>query len=1292
MKFRLTGTFLLLFTALSVVAAENGKGPSGTPANQVIVKFRESGIRAFRAESSLNTVMKATGAIQSSALMEKSNPIADEIGLNRVYVLNYQTITDADRAVSQLTRRTDIEYAELVRYFSHDRLETPDKGNKPASPMATPDDELLASVHPLGQVKAFQAWDLQTGDTSVVVAVVDTGVDWDHEDLVSSVYINQGEYGPDGKGGEKQSNGVDDDANGFIDDFRGWDFISSSFTDSPPAPGEDASVEDNNPMDFNGHGTHVAGISAGMTNNGIGIASLSWGVKVLPCRIGYHTTSGDGIGNSYNMGRAFIYAADMGADVINLSFGNSGQFITDASLYATRKGTLVVSSAGNANDEFASEMELKPWVLTVAAVNRNDLKTYYSTYGTWVKISAPGGEQLTASSNGFLSTVVYPSTLYSGKKYEYFQGTSMASPFVASLAALIKSQNPEISVIDLFERIRQTSDDIYALNPTYAGKLGAGRINALRALTETGLSPAKPSLRLESVLVEDGGNENGILNLGETASLIFDFQNEWGGAENLTATLTTDAGNWPLTVSNNTDVTGPVASVLDSVESTFSVEFPLSVDENGIPMVIGYELTISDDNGFSQTFPGRLAIEPNALLVPDFHADVDYTNNYLELMDQAGLSYDVWNGSVDNITADILKKYAMVFWPMGWTFPSLTEANQNAISGYIEAGGRIYLSGQDVGWDMADPTGTTYTESGGASKTWFESYMKVVYGGDDNNETTIKGVDSDLLSDGVESSIEMPGLGSSTQYPDFVTLKEGTVAFLKYGNGQIAGTRYETGNARVVYLPFGGLEAVSDSVSANLLTARISNWLYGYSVDSFIPLKNTEDEQEDRLVSVSVSGKKPVSSVDLYYQAFTTGTSPDLNLTKLPMTYADGRFSASLPAVGLGNSVLYFFISRFEDGSLSPYQVYQYNVKTDVTKPVAISSSEWPNTMEKSGTYPVEFTVDDESGIDESSVFVHYYTSTGVSDSSSLTLSDAARSLFSGSISIPGPVKANTLISYYFTARDQSNAGNMVRHPASSDLSFMTGKADVDDMEVPGYWLFDGKFGYSTKRRLSGDQAIHNNKGNNYTSNDVSMATYSGSFDFTGYDNPAFTIQSAFRFGSGDTCYAEINTGNGWIPKFKFAGGSSSFWTNFLPYTIFAPEAAGQPTVQIRFRFVSDGVGSGTNSGIYFDDLKVMGDTVSFVSVEGNGIEIPTVLTLDQNYPNPFNPATVIRYSVPVSGAVRLMVFDALGREISVLVDEKKPAGTYSATFSATGLSSGVYFYKLAINGSSLTRKMLLLK
>lgn len=1292
MRFRVTGIFLLLFSAVSVLAADNNKGQSGKATDRVIVKFKDSGIRAFRSESSLNAAMKATGALQSKALLEKSNPVADEIGLNRVYMLQYPSAADADRAASQLTRRSDVEYAELDRYFSHDRLETPEKGNKPASPLATPNDELLASVHPLGQVKAFQAWDLQKGDTTVVVAVVDTGVDWDHEDLVSSIYINQGEYGPDGNGGNKQSNGVDDDGNGFIDDFRGWDFIASSFTDSPPAPGEDGSVEDNNPMDFNGHGTHVAGISAGMTNNGIGIASLSWGVKVLPCRIGYHTTDGEGIGNSFNMGRAFMYAADMGADVINLSFGNSGQFITDASLYATRKGTLVVSSAGNANDEFASEMELKPWVLTVAAVNRNDLKTYYSTYGTWVKISAPGGEQLTASSNGFLSTVVYPSTLYSGKKYEYFQGTSMASPFVASLAALIKSQNPDISVIDLFERIRQTSDDIYTLNPTYAGKLGAGRINALRALTETGLSPAKPSLMLNAVTVEDNGNENGVLNLGETATLVFDFQNEWGGADNLTATLTTDGGTWPMTVTDNTDVTGPVASVLDSVESVFSVGFPISVDENGIPMVIGYELTIADDHGFSQTFNGQLAIEPNALLVPDFSSDVDYTSNYLELMDQAGLSYDVWNGSVDNLTTDILKKYPMVFWPMGWTFPSLTEANWNAISEYIENGGRIYLSGQDVGWDMADPTGTTYIETSGLSKTWYESLFKVTFGGDDNNQTSLTGVVDDPLGDGIESDIEMPGLASSSQYPDFVTLKEGSVAFLKYANGDIAGTRYEAEDARVVYLPFGGLEAVSDSVSANLLTARISNWLYGYSVDSFIPLKNTEDDQEDRVVSVSVSGKKPVSSVDLYYQVYPTGSQPALNLTKQTMTLADDKFSGSIPAAGLGNSVLYFFISRFEDGSLSPYQVYSYDVKTDVTKPVAIRSSEWPNTMEKSGTYPVEFAVEDESGIDESTVFVHFYTSTGISDSSLLTLTDASRGLFSGSISIPGPVKANTTISYYFTARDLSAAGNKVRHPAASDLSFRTGRAFVDGMETPGYWTFTGKFGYSTKRRASGEQAIHNNKGNNYTSNDVSTATYSGSFDFTGYENPAFTVQSTFRFGSGDTCYAEINAGNGWIEKFKFAGSAASNWTAFQPFTIFAPEAAGQPTVQIRFRFVSDGVSSGTNSGIYLDDLTVIGDTVSFVSVEENGIEIPSVLTLDQNYPNPFNPATVIRYSVPVSGAVRLMVFDALGREISVLVDEKKPAGTYSATFSATGLSSGVYFYKLAINGSSLTRKMLLVK
>jgi len=185
-----------------------------------------------------------------------------------------------------------------------------------------PSFNLQYALHNTGQtggtpdadIDAPEAWDIETGDENIVIAVLDTGVDWDHPDLWGNIWVNPGEdLNGNGVVDPSDFNGIDDDNNGFIDDLRGWDFVD---TTNPVYPGEDGTIRDNNPMDFDGHGTHCSGIASAISNNNIGITGVCWNCSIMPVRFGYVSQTGLGVGEMDDGIAAIMYAADNGAHVM----------------------------------------------------------------------------------------------------------------------------------------------------------------------------------------------------------------------------------------------------------------------------------------------------------------------------------------------------------------------------------------------------------------------------------------------------------------------------------------------------------------------------------------------------------------------------------------------------------------------------------------------------------------------------------------------------------------------------------------------------------------------------------------------------------------------------------------------------------------------------------------------------------------------------------------------------------------------------------------------------------------
>jgi subtilisin family serine protease len=296
-----------------------------------------------------------------------------------------------------------------------------------------------------------EAWARSTG-AGVTVAVVDSGVQLDHPDLAGQVAANPGETGAG-----REANGVDDDGNGLVDDWRGWDFVQA----------------DNDPADVQGHGTHVAGTVAAVNGNGQGISGAAPDARVLSLR----TLDDNGSGYMSDTADAFDLAGDMGVRVVNASLGGAGTSPAITQAVGAHPNTLYVVAAGNDTLNLESGTDYFPCeapagnVLCVGASDNRDAIADFSNYGTTaVDVFAPGVNVLST---------------YKNSGYAYMGGTSMASPHVAAAAALLVADDPTLTAAQVKSALMGTVDEIGGL-PSVAG----GRVNADRALPGGPAAPA----------------------------------------------------------------------------------------------------------------------------------------------------------------------------------------------------------------------------------------------------------------------------------------------------------------------------------------------------------------------------------------------------------------------------------------------------------------------------------------------------------------------------------------------------------------------------------------------------------------------------------------------------------------------------------------------------------------------------------------------------------------------------------------------------------------------------------
>lgn len=360
-------------------------------------------------------------------------------------VVKMPAIQTLESSIAHISRSKLVEYVEPN--FIYEKQATPN------DPMFKDLWGLKNSTNAGVDVSAETAWDITTDSKTVIVAVIDTGIDHNHPDLKSNMWTNNSEL--NGKVG------VDDDRNGIVDDIYGANFTTGD--------------GDGNSFDDHSHGTHCAGTIGASGNNGIGVAGVAWNTKLM----GVKFLSASGSGTLEGAVKAIKYAVDNGANVLSNSWGGGGysQALKEVIEYSAEKGAIFIAAAGNssANNDSAEAYPANydvPNVVSVAAVSSTGALATFSSYGKKkVHLAAPGVNVLSTVPNN---------------KYAQFSGTSMATPHVSGVAALVWGNEPELTAVQLKERLVKTVSPLASVK---AKTISGGMVNAYNALSNTVAPP-----------------------------------------------------------------------------------------------------------------------------------------------------------------------------------------------------------------------------------------------------------------------------------------------------------------------------------------------------------------------------------------------------------------------------------------------------------------------------------------------------------------------------------------------------------------------------------------------------------------------------------------------------------------------------------------------------------------------------------------------------------------------------------------------------------------------------------
>ncbi len=1092
---------------------------------------------------------------------------------------------------------------------------------------------------PGSDISLLEAWEIETGNSDIIVQVVDTGIDINHPDLTNMHWINP----------------VPGPENGYDGDIHGWSHVTGN----------------SNIQDTNGHGSHVAGTIAAQNNNGVGVSGIAGGdgsedsgVRIMTSRVFTGSSGGSGFAE------AVVYGADNGAVIANHSWGGGGfsQALRDAILYfidnagydadgnpsGPIQGGLIIFAAGNNGSGSANQpIASNPEVLSIAATNNQDRKSWYSQHGSWVDMSAPGGETNTVLQRGVLSTV-------QNGNYQFYQGTSMAAPHAAGVAALVASQRAGegISGDDIKLQLMLTSDDISDIETTF--DLGIGRLNAFRALEEDdGVAPAD---------IED-------LVATETtrSSVMLEFTAPGGsGTSGVAFTYDVRFSDAPITEANFEDATAAT-----------SLPRPLAAGTNQQLTVTGLEHTTTyyfaiktsdffgNVSGISNTANATTDGVPVLVLSPtELNANATIDGGIITQrlrLDNTG-------------NADLVYSFPGVA-ANGLLSQRPAQENRVMYDGIVLQRDEIdYRSGDPVLFGAGGPDIFGYkwvdsNESGGPTFSWIE--------------ISEIGVELESLSgtwDGntqVQLPFDFPFYGA--EYNSMRVSVNGWITFSSYSAAGWQNLEIPTSND-----PNNLLAVFWDD-----LDMRNGGSVYTYY-----------DEESSQFIvqwtAVPSSTHQGSAAGEMTFQAIIS-ESGVITYQYLSM---DGDIDTN--TIGIENE-------NGNDGLQVAFNTEYMEDELAIrfsTAPDWVSLSQTEGVVAAGETAFVDVYFDPnglEEGIytDELSLSVNELNRNSVSVPITLSLLDGPSSLIQVIHNAGNPVIKG--VDFYLN--NTLVAENLSYREASAFEWFnATGEVNFAIIQT-GATLNEAETIYSTTLTIDEDQAysiILNVDERNDTEFDVfvidGMLSESTGLDIVTYrvfqgvpDAPVLDvflrngdeIAQNFEFGEW-TEYLSMSNDTQIIDIFR--AGTNTYYENFeQDFSMYEGETMLILMSGFRNNHPNPGLAKFNLIGVLPDGEVIMPRNATSSEDEAN-FDLPTDFTLNQNYPNPFNPTTQIQYAIPEASEVRLEVYNIQGQRVATLVNGAQNAGMHTVSFDASRLSSGMYIYRLTAGSFVQTRKMMLVK
>ncbi len=1208
---------------------------------------------------------------------------------------------------------------------------------------ATPNDGYYSYQWHLNQtndhdIDAPEGWNLETGNNALIIALLDSGTRYYHPDLGGAnasptnpgasrgnMWINNAEL--------NGSSGVDDDGNGYVDDWIGWDFINGV---SNCWTGEDCTTQDNDPRDFNGHGTHTAGIMGMLTNDGYGMCGVAggWGngsqavtgngVKIMVLRMGYSYNYG---GTEYGVvmmdaaASAFYYAANNGAKIASCSWGSSNSGGIGAAVdYFIASGGIVFVAAGNDGTQTADYLNGRGDCVSVAATDENDNACSFTTYGTWVDISAPG--------NNIYSTFhdhTDPNTNY----WAAMSGTSMATPMAAATAGLVWSHNMSWTASQVKSQLYSSADNIDAyLSSTYIGKMGAGRINAFNAVN-TG-TPAP-------VAAFTGSPTSGCAPLtvyftnqstGDITSYSWTFGDGGSSTAQNPSHQYTSAGSYTVALT----VTGPGGSDVETKTNYITVGVPPTANFTGsptsgdVPLAVNFTNTSSGATSYSWNFgdsqtstatnPSHTYTSTGTFTVTltatnACGSDQEIKTGYITVTctpPVANFSGSPTSGNVP-LTVNFTNSSSGAT-SYSWNFgDSQTSTATNPSHTYTSAGTYTVTltatnscgSDQEVKTNYITVTCTppvanfsgsptsgsvpltvnfTNTSSGATSYSWNFGDSQTSTATNPSHTYTSTGTYTVTLT-------ATNACGSDQEVKTgYITVNEaGGYATLPYSTGFETGTfdqywfTQSSGNGRIRLLttntPHSGSyhmvmdNAVSGTYSQNEAWLKLN--LAGKSqVELAFWWKEFSDEDHTQ-DGVFFSSNGGTSFTKVY------------SLTGGSTTYREIVLDVDALASTYGLSLSSTFVIKFQ-------QYDNYPITTDgmAFDDISVISLEAPPVADfsgdpTSGTAPLTVDFTDLSSNNPTSWSWNFGDN--------------------GTSTAPNPSHTYSTAGTYTVTLTATNA-------FGSDQEVKTNYITVNP---PGAWTtityddFESGWGHYTdggadcSRYTGGTYAWEG-----YAAIDIqdNSGTASSFYHTTGYNVSGYTeLEVEFYFiaismESGEDFWVQYYNGSSWQTVAAFARGIDFNNSTWYVATVSISRSQYNFPSNARLRFLCDA--SGDADDVYIDAITWSGMSgtssertfTTVTKLMESTAAVPDQFMLSQNHPNPFNPTTTISFALPDEAQVKLEVFNIMGQKVTTLVDGYLDAGEHSVTWDASGVASGIYFYRIETDEFVESRKMVLLK